>query len=427
VLFAASVLAADVAAGLAARLDAGLNWDLVDLAREDGKLVGKRPAFSDSVYVDVGWTSEPRLALVRSGSFDPVARGGSAEVEEFDAEIQDFSLAATMVEQAHEEREGPSIEDADIVVAGGRGLGEPEGFKLVEDLAKALGGAVGATRAVVDAAIESGISLIDTADIYGGAGDSEAFIGDALDGRREQVVLATKFGGDMHGKNGPDWGARGSRRYIRIAVESSLRRLRTDWIDLYQYHFPDGVTPIEETLAALDDLVQEGKVRYVGSSNSDASQVAEAEHVARRYGRSRFIRAQNHYSLLERDVEAELAPACERYEIGILPYFPLAHGLLTGKYKRGEPPPPGARLEGRPERLTDEAFDQIEALERFGRERGRSLLEVAISGLAAKPAVGSVIAGATSPEQVRANAEAGDWELREDDLAALDNLLASGS
>jgi aryl-alcohol dehydrogenase-like predicted oxidoreductase len=283
------------------------------------------------------------------------------------------------------------------------------------------------TRAVIDAAIESGISLIDTADIYGGGGDSEAFIGDALQGRREQVVLATKFSGDMHGKNGPDWGARGSRRYIRVAVESSLSRLRTDWIDLYQYHFPDGLTPLEETLAALDDLVHEGKVRYVGSSNFDASQVAEAEHVARRDGRSRLISAQNHYSLLERDVEAELAPACERYGIGILPYFPLAHGLLSGKYRRGQPPPEGTRLEGRPERLTDEVFDRLEALERFGQERGRSLLEVGIAGLAARPAVGSVIAGATSPDQVRANAAAGDWEPGEDDLAALDNVLASGS
>ncbi len=281
------------------------------------------------------------------------------------------------------------------------------------------------TRAVVDAAIESGISLIDTADIYGGGGDSEAFIGDALEGRREQVVLATKFSGDMHGKNGPDWGARGSRRYVRVAVESSLRRLQTDWIDLYQYHFPDGVTPIEETLAALDDLVREGKVRYVGSSNFEAWQVAEAEHVARRDGRSRFISAQNHYSLLERGVEAELAPACERYRIGILPYFPLAHGLLTGKYRRGHPPPEGTRLEGRPERLTDEVFDQIEALERFGQERSRSLLEVGIAGLAAQPAVGSVIAGATKPEQVRENAKAGDWVPSGEDLAALDEIVST--
>jgi aryl-alcohol dehydrogenase-like predicted oxidoreductase len=279
-------------------------------------------------------------------------------------------------------------------------------------------------REVVGAALEAGITLIDTADIYGGGGDSESFIGDALEGRRDQVVLATKFGGDMSGKNGPDWGARGSRRYVRVAVESSLRRLQTDWIDLYQFHFPDPFTPIEETLAALDQLVQEGKVRYVGSSNRKAWQVVEAEHLARRHGFTRFISAQNHYSLLDRGVEDELAPACVQYGIGILPYFPLAHGLLTGKYRRGHPPPEGTRLEGRPERLTDDAFDQVEALERFGQERGRTLLEVAISGLAAKPAVGSVIAGATSPDQVRANAEAGDWELSEADLEALNRIGA---
>jgi aryl-alcohol dehydrogenase-like predicted oxidoreductase len=281
------------------------------------------------------------------------------------------------------------------------------------------------TRAVVEAAIEAGITLIDTADVYGGKGDSETFIGDALKGRREEVVLATKFGMDMQGRNGPDWGARGSRRYVRIAVEASLGRLQTDWIDLYQYHRPDGVTPIEETLGAMDELVREGKVRYAGSSNFEAWQVAEAEHVARRDGRSRFISAQNHYSLLERDVERELAPACVGFGIGILPYFPLAHGLLSGKYRRGQPPPPGTRLQGRPDHLTDEVFDQLEALEVFGRERGRSLLEVGISGLAAKPAVGSVIAGATSPDQVRANAAAGGWVLSDEDLSALDAVLTA--
>jgi aryl-alcohol dehydrogenase-like predicted oxidoreductase len=281
------------------------------------------------------------------------------------------------------------------------------------------------TREVVEAAIDAGITLIDTADVYGGGGDSESFIGDAIKGRRDEVVLATKFGGDMHGKNGPDWGARGSRRYIRVAVEASLERLQTDRIDLYQFHFPDPATPIEETLAALDELVREGKVRYVGSSNRKAWQVVEAEHVARRGGRTRFISAQNHYSLLERGVEAELAPACVEYGIGILPYFPLAHGLLTGKYRRGQPPPEGTRLEGRPERLTDEVFDRIEALERFGQERGHTLLEVAISGLAAKPAVGSVIAGATTPEQARANAEAGEWIPSEEDMSALDAILAA--
>jgi aryl-alcohol dehydrogenase-like predicted oxidoreductase len=278
------------------------------------------------------------------------------------------------------------------------------------------------TRAVVEAALDAGVTLIDTADIYGGGGGSESFIGEALKGRREEVVLATKFGGDMDDKNGPDWGARGSRRYIRIAVEASLRRLQTDWIDLYQYHFRDGVTPIEETLAALDELVREGKIRYAGCSNVDAWHVVEAEFVARRDGLTRFVSAQNHFSLLERDAEAELAPACERFGIGILPYFPLAHGLLTGKYKRGQPPPEGTRLAGRPERLTDEVFDRVEALERYAQERGRTLLDVAIGGLAAQPAVGSVIAGATKPEQVRANAKAGEWVPTEEDLAALDEV-----
>jgi aryl-alcohol dehydrogenase-like predicted oxidoreductase len=277
----------------------------------------------------------------------------------------------------------------------------------------------GETRAVVDAALDAGITLFDTADIYG-EGASERFVGEALEKKRADVVLATKFSGDMGDEYGPDAGPRGSRGYIRKAAEGSLRRLQTDWIDLYQYHFRDGVTPIEETLAALDELVQEGKVRHVGSSNFAAWEVVEAEYVARRDDRTRFVSAQNHYSLLEREVEAELAPACERYGIGIIPYFPLASGLLTGKYRRGEDPPAGTRLAGRPERLSDEAFDRVEALERYAKERGRSLLEVAIGGLAAQPAVASVIAGATSPDQVRSNAAAGEWEPSEDDLRALD-------
>jgi aryl-alcohol dehydrogenase-like predicted oxidoreductase len=276
------------------------------------------------------------------------------------------------------------------------------------------------TRAVVDAALDAGITFIDTADVYGG-GLSETYLGEALEGRRDRVVLATKFGGGRQGKGG------GSREYILEAVEASLKRLRTDRIDLYQYHFPDGATPIEETLSTLDELVQEGKVRFVGSSNFSAAQVEEADLVARGSGWTRFVSAQNHYSLLEREAETELAPACERLGIGLIPYFPLAHGLLTGKYRRGHPPPEGTRLEERPERLSDDAFDQVEALERFGQERGRSLLEVAVSGLAAKPAVASVIAGATSPEQVRANAEAGEWEPAEEDMAELDRVLASGS
>jgi aryl-alcohol dehydrogenase-like predicted oxidoreductase len=274
-------------------------------------------------------------------------------------------------------------------------------------------------RAVVDAAIHEGVTLFDTADSYG---DSEEILGTALDGRRDRVVVATKFGWDVGGANGPDWGARGSRRYIRRAVERSLRRLRTDWIDLYQLHRPDGVTPMEETLAALTELVQEGKVRYVGSSNLAAWQVADAEWLARTRGSERFVSAQNHYSLLDRGVEADLVPACERYGIGLLPYFPLANGLLTGKYRRGEAPPEGTRLAGPrgARELTDERFDVVERLEAFAAERSLSLLDVAIGGLAAQPAVASVIAGATSPEQVKANVAGGAWRPSADDLAALD-------
>lgn len=284
-----------------------------------------------------------------------------------------------------------------------------------------------ATRAVVDAAFEAGITLIDTADIYGPGGESERLLGEALAGRRDEVVLATKFGMDMGGANGPDWGARGSRRYVRRAVEASLTRLRTDWIDLYQYHAPDGVTPIEETVAALDELVREGKVRYLGSSNLAAWQVADADSFARHSGTSRFVSAQNGYSLLDRTVERELTPACVRHGIGILPYFPLANGLLTGKYRRGEPAPAGTRLESRLDTVRDRAFDRIEAFESFARERGLSLLDVAIAGLAAQPAVGSVIAGATRPEQVKANAAAGTWEPSAEDLAALDVIAPRGT
>lgn len=279
------------------------------------------------------------------------------------------------------------------------------------------------TRAVVDAALEAGINLIDTADTYGGQGASERFLGEALRGRRDQVLVATKFGSDLAGLYGPDWGARGSRRYIRRAIEGSLERLGTDWIDLYQYHFPDGATPIEETLAALDELVKEGKCRYVGSSNLAAWQVADADWVARSGGLTRFVSAQNEYSLLERDAERELLPACERFGVGVLPYFPLASGLLTGKYRRGHPAPPGTRLAQRPERLTERAFDCLEAIEKYAADRGRSVLDVAIGALAETPAVGSVIAGATKPEQVRANAEAADWVPSGSDLAALRDAL----
>ncbi len=280
-----------------------------------------------------------------------------------------------------------------------------------------------ATRALVDTALDTGITLFDTADTYGGHGGSETILGEVLKGRRDDVTLATKFGANMDSANGQDRGARGSRRYIRRAIDASLTRLQTDHIDLYQYHTPDGITPIEETLAALDDLVREGKVRYIGSSNLDAWQVADADWIARRDRLARFVSAQNEYSLLKREVEAELAPSCVRYGVGILPYFPLGSGLLTGKYRRGEPRPTGTRLEGRDEVFSDETFDRLEALDGFAKARGVSMLDVAIGGLAAQPAVSSVIAGAMTPEQVRANAAAGAWEPTDDDLEELDRIM----
>jgi aryl-alcohol dehydrogenase-like predicted oxidoreductase len=274
------------------------------------------------------------------------------------------------------------------------------------------------TRDVVDAALEVGVTLFDTADVYGDGGKSEEFLGEALKGRRERVVLATKFGHP----SGVDFGVpRGSREHIRRALDESLRRLQTDWVDLYQQHRPDDETPIDETLGALNELVEEGKVRFVGSSNFSAQQVEDAERVARERGQARFVSAQNHYSFLEREAERELLPTCERLSVGVLPYFPLASGLLTGKYRRGEPAPPGTRLHGREH--SDETFDRVEALERYAEARGRSLLEVAVAGLASQPAVASVIAGATKPEQVRANAAAGEWEPTEDDLRELSETL----
>jgi aryl-alcohol dehydrogenase-like predicted oxidoreductase len=277
---------------------------------------------------------------------------------------------------------------------------------------------------VVDAALDAGITLFDVADVYGGyPGQSEEILGEVLDGRRDDVVLATKFGMTMRGANGPDWGARGSRRYIRKAVEASLRRLRTDWLDLYQYHLPDGVTPVAETLAALDELVAAGKIRYAGSSNFAGWQLVEADYIAREQHVGRFVGAQNRYNLLDRAVEAELVPACEAYGVGILPFFPLANGLLTGKYSRDEPPPAGTRIgDRRPDLHANAPWDVIDGLTRYAEKRELSLLDVAIGGLAAQPAVASVIAGATRPEQVRANAAAGGWEPTADDLAELDEV-----
>ena len=284
------------------------------------------------------------------------------------------------------------------------------------------------TREVVEAALDAGITLFDTADIYGTPhGSSESLLGAALKGRRDEVVLATKFGMDMEGLNGRDFGARGSRRYIVRAVEASLRRLETDHIDLYQLHQPDPATPIEETLAALDDLVRSGKVRYLGNSQFSGWQIADADWTARAGNLTRFVSAQNQYSLLSRAVETEVVPACERFGLGLLPFFPLDSGLLSGKYRRGERPPAGTRMaDARYAPWFERAdWDTIEALTAFGAERGRSLLEVAIAGLAARPAVTSVIAGATSAEQVQANAAAGGWELSAADVAALDEVLTA--
>ncbi len=282
------------------------------------------------------------------------------------------------------------------------------------------------SRAVVHAALDNGINLFDTSDSYG---DSEERLGVVLEGRRDDVLIATKFGSDVRRlgqDNGLDWGARGSRRYIRRAVENSLRRLRTDWIDLYQMHRPDPETPIEETLSALDDLVHEGKVRYLGHSNFSGWQAADAEWVARSGHLERFISAQNEYSLLKRGIETDLVPGLVHYGIGLLPYFPLASGLLTGKYQRGVAAPEGSRVRAwkMESQLNDRTFDMLEGLEAFAAERSVSLLDVAIGGLAAQPAVSSVIAGATSPEQVAANVKAGEWQPSAEDLAEIRRITA---
>jgi len=279
----------------------------------------------------------------------------------------------------------------------------------------------GRATSVVHTALDQGITLFDTADTYG-RGESETILGRALGNRRSDAVVATKFGTDMAGANGPDWGVRGSRRYIRKAVEASLRRLGTDWIDLYQMHEPDPRTPIDETLAALHELVLEGKIRYIGSSNFAAWQVIDADWVARSAGYERFISAQNKYSIYDRAAERELVPACEQVGVGILPYYPLEYGLLTGKYRRGESAPEGSRLADRTDLLERADFDRLEAIERFAAERGISMLDVAIGGLAAQPAVASVIAGVTRPEQVMANVAAGSWQPTVEDLAVLDAI-----
>jgi aryl-alcohol dehydrogenase-like predicted oxidoreductase len=279
---------------------------------------------------------------------------------------------------------------------------------------------------ILDGAQDAGVTLLDTADVYGGNGASESLLGQALKGRRDEFVVATKFGMDMQGANGADHGVRGSRAYVRRAVEASLRRLEVDHIDLYQFHEPDPVTPIEETLAALTDLVRDGKARYLGCSNVAGWQVADADWTARTSGYERFVSVQNRYSLLDRTVEEEVVPACEEFGLGVLPYFPLEYGLLTGKYHRSEPAPPGTRAASAPSPWLEQAdWDRIEALSKYAEAREVSVLDIAIAGLAAQPTVASVIAGATSGEQVRVTASALRWEPTEADLVELDEVTAA--
>jgi aryl-alcohol dehydrogenase-like predicted oxidoreductase len=279
----------------------------------------------------------------------------------------------------------------------------------------------GQTDAVVNAAIDAGVTLFDTADIYGGT-QSEVFLGKALGKRRHEVVLATKFG--MRVQEDPKRSG-GSRRWIMQAVEDSLRRLGTDYIDLYQHHRPDPDTPVDETLRALDDLVTQGKVRYIGCSNYEGWQIADADWTAA--GQSRFVSAQNLYSLLERDVEREILPACEHFGLGFLPFFPLASGLLSGKYRRGEPPPNDSRLAAWGARgqaaMSDANFDKVEALEAWARERGHTILDLAFAWLLGHRVVSSVIAGATTPDQVRANAATASWVLTADEVEEVTALV----
>jgi aryl-alcohol dehydrogenase-like predicted oxidoreductase len=282
---------------------------------------------------------------------------------------------------------------------------------------------VDGTRAVVDAAIDAGITLFDTSDTYGGGGGSERALGEILGSRRDQVVLATKFGSQGTDMGyGPAAGAKGGRAYILRAVTESLRRLRTDHIDLYQLHTPDPVTPMAETLAALDELVTEGKVRYIGHSNLAGWQIADAAHLAARSGRTPFVSAQNHWSLLERATEAEVVPAARHFGLGVLPYFPLANGLLTGKIRRGQAVPPKSRLAGRDGYITEAKLDKVEALIGWAAEHGVSVLDVAIGGLAALPGCTSVIAGAMTPEQVKANVAAGEWIPSTAELTEIDAI-----
>ncbi len=282
------------------------------------------------------------------------------------------------------------------------------------------------TDAVIHAALDAGLTFFDGADIYGKErGLSETLMGNSLKGNRDAIVLSTKFGMDMEGVNGPDWEARGSRRYLRIAIEASLRRLQTDWIDLYQFHTPDPLTPIEETLSTLDDLVAEGKIRYYGHSNFSGWQIAEAEFTAILGAHPRFISAQNEYSLLARDVENEVLPAVREYGLGFLPFFPLHNGILTGKYTRAGGPK-GARVTNEKRHLLASTnWDAVERFQRFCDGRGVTMLEATFGWLLAQPNLSSVIAGATTPEQVVQNvAAATAWVPDAEALSEIDAIFA---
>ena len=279
------------------------------------------------------------------------------------------------------------------------------------------------TRAIVHRALDEGITLFDTADIYGNRGGSEELLGKALGARRREIIVATKFGMSMG--DGP-YLRGGSRRYIAAAAEESLKRLGTDYIDLYQIHQPDPETPQQETLEALNDLVRAGKVRYIGCSNFSAWQTVDALWISRANNLAAYVSAQNQYNLLDRRIERELVPVCRQFGVGILPYFPLASGFLTGKYKRGAESPKGARLSLvkrlADQTLTDENYATLERLEKFARSRERTLLELAVGWLASQPQVSSVISGATSPEQVIENVKAGNWKLTTEELGQVDQL-----
>ena len=308
-------------------------------------------------------------------------------------------------------RLGTSALDVSVVGLGGNNFGGRIDFA--------------ASERVVHKAIALGVNLIDTADSYGNRGGSEEELGRILGDKRKHIVLATKFGlpiddtGTLRGS---------SRRYIMHAVDASLKRLRTDWIDLYQLHRPDDRTPIEETLRALDELVRQGKVRYIGCSNLSAQQVIAARDTASRLGLAAFVSCQDEYSLLERDIERELIPTAKAIGLGVLPYFPLASGLLTGKYRRGSPPPPGSRLAKNQRHAQDFLSERnwriVGELEAFALRHGRTMLELAFGWLLRDPVVASVIAGATSPEQIEQNVRAADWTPSAEDLAELDRITA---